>query len=482
MKKLMLLVLFLVGITTLSYSQFLVQTNEGLKKIVNPVVVTNSSVEFLPIFNRTATFAGGNSIVPILIGTKSNTASAGLVLVGSVDNTGGVQIFADDGGAAAAQITSPIWTRYLLTKATQTSGATQTGAYLQLKTYGVQSFTTGDITAAKVYNQAGTVTLLGGASYGIINAGMTLEGNFVNTSGQLAGVDVNINDHGFSITNTASNSSAVLIRKVSTSTAGWPVGLKIGSGGADIDIMLQNGATISNATNGSISIVGALNHAIAGGSPVVSAGLLGGAGTSTSATQTIGAGGSNDKAFSYYLSSTSVTASHAETGFYMCMNYGTTAGQPGPSGDVVRGRAYLVGSASGGTMLSGGNFTTELAANTAANSGLTTGLKGNLVIPSGVMTGAGEFYGAQAELYISAASTDVTSYTNVSPLSVCVSGTNTTNAAQLGNVGMIDFRIPSNEIGNGLLFDTGSTQTAAGKLRIKINGAVYYILLTSTPN
>lgn len=178
------------------------------------------------------TIAGGGNDIPLIIGTKSNSASQGLVLVGVAgtelipDNTGGVQIFADDGGAAAVAITSPIWTRYLLTKSTQTSGATQTGAYLQLKTSGSQSFTTGSITALKAYNQAGTVTLLSGAEYGIINAGMSLEGNLTNTSGKLAGIDINING-GFTISDAAVNSAALMIRKVSGSTAVWPVGIYI---------------------------------------------------------------------------------------------------------------------------------------------------------------------------------------------------------------------------------------------------------------
>ena len=55
-----------------------------------------------------------------------------------------------------------------------------------------------------------------------------------------------------------------------------------------------------------------------------STGILGGAGVSTSTTQSLGAGSSGDKAFSFYLSSTSTTTSHSETGFYMCMNYGTS--------------------------------------------------------------------------------------------------------------------------------------------------------------
>jgi hypothetical protein len=60
-------------------------------------------------------FAGGGSYNPIQIGVKSNTADAGLILVGATDDTGGVMIFCDDGNDTIGSITSPLWARYLIT-------------------------------------------------------------------------------------------------------------------------------------------------------------------------------------------------------------------------------------------------------------------------------------------------------------------------------------------------------------------------------
>lgn len=195
-------------------------------------------------------FAGGGSYNPIHIGTKSNTADAGLILVGATDDTGGVMIFADDGGDTLGSVTSPIWTRYLITAAQGSGGPTATGMFAQLKTQGSITCTTGSYTALKAYNQAGTVTLVSGAEYGIINAGVTLEGNLVNTSGMFSGIDVNINTSAFTITDTASDTAGIHIRKTSASTYGWPVGLKINDAGA------ITGIAIGTCTTG-ISIVGA---------------------------------------------------------------------------------------------------------------------------------------------------------------------------------------------------------------------------------
>jgi hypothetical protein len=247
------------------------------------------------------------------------------------------------------------------------------------------------------------------------------------------------------------------------------------------DVRMQNGETIDNATNGAICFRGALNQAIAGGTNVVSAGLLGGAGTSTSAAQTLGAGADGQKAFSYYLSTTSTTAAHNLVGYYMCVNYGTSGASAAPSGDVIRGRAYLVGDAAGVTMISGGNFTTELAASTASNTGLTMGLKGNLVIPDGVMTNAGTYHGIQAEIFLSGAAVNTTAYTEISPLSICVSGTAPTSAAQLANIDAITFDFPANMVTNDatVMVTGGAADTCDAKLRIDVNGTKYWIMLST---
>jgi hypothetical protein len=233
-------------------------------------------------------------------------------------------------------------------------------------------------------------------------------------------------------------------------------------------------------SSGNTLIAGTLksNGAVTFGS-VVSAGILGGAGTSTSALQTLGAAGG--KAFSFYVGSTSTTASDAVTGFYLNTNYGTSGASAAPSGDAIRGRAYLVGDASGGTMISGGNFTTELAATTASNTGLTMGLKGNLVIPDGIMTNAGTYHGIQAELYLSGAAVNTTAYTEISPLSVCVSGTSPTSAAQVANIDAITFDFPSNMVASDatVMVTGGAGDTCDAKLRIDVNGTKYWIMLST---
>ena len=181
------------------------------------------------------TFAGGASVVPLKIGTKSNSASQGLILVGSTDNTGGIQVFCDDGGAAEAEITAPIWTRYMLT-ASQTSGATQTGLYAQLKTKdALTTFTGGSITAEKIYNQAGIVTLASGAQFGIINASSTLAGTMTVPSGTMfSGIDINLGGAGtVSVSGTGKSAGLIIRNKGEGGT--WPN-----------DILLQNGSYISD--------------------------------------------------------------------------------------------------------------------------------------------------------------------------------------------------------------------------------------------
>jgi hypothetical protein len=231
----------------------------------------------------------------------------------------------------------------------------------------------------------------------------------------------------------------------------------------------------------SITLTGVMNYAIEGGTSVTSAGLLGGAGTSTSATQTLGAGADGQKAFSFYLSTTSTTASHNLTGYYMNVNYGTSGASAAPSGDVIRGRAYLVGDASGGTAITGGAFTTELAATTASNTGLTAGLRGNLVLPDGVMTNSGTYCGTLAELYLSGAAVNTTAYTSIAPLAISISGTAPTSAAQLSNMVAIAVTVPANEATtDGTIFVTGATGAVAAGLKISVNGTPYWIMLASS--
>ncbi|TSA57816.1 hypothetical protein D4R42_00820 [bacterium] len=194
------------------------------------------------------TFPGGTSTVPLVIGVKSNTASEGHVLVGSTDNTGGVQIFCDDGNTAVSDVTSPLWTRYLLTSA-QSSGATQTGLFAQLKTKDASTtFTGGSITALKAYNQAGVVVLASGAEFGIINAGTTLAGEMTVPSGTyFTGVDINLGGVG-PVTATGTGLGAGLRIRNKGEGATWPV-----------DISMQYGETIANTTDGTVAVSGVLS-------------------------------------------------------------------------------------------------------------------------------------------------------------------------------------------------------------------------------
>jgi hypothetical protein len=236
--------------------------------------------------------------------------------------------------------------------------------------------------------------------------------------------------------------------------------------------------TTTIISSGSVSVVGAINSAIAGGTNVVSAGLLGGGGTSTSATQTLGAAGG--KAFSYYLSSTSTTASDNLIGYYMNMNYGTAATSAAPSGDVIRGRAYLVGDAAGGNAITGGAFSVELATNGASNTGLTVGMRGNLVLPDGILTNAGTYYGAEAEINLGGAATNTTAYTEIAPLAINISGTAPTSVAQLSNMVAMAINVPANMVtSTGTMVVTGATGPVNAGLKILINGIPYWIMLAT---
>jgi hypothetical protein len=180
------------------------------------------------------------------------------------------------------------------------------------------------------------------------------------------------------------------------------------------------------------------------------------------------------------LSSTSTTATDVLTGYYLNMNYGTSGASAAPSGDVIRGRAWLIGDASGGSALTGGAFTVELAATTASNTGLTAGLRGNLVLPDGVLTNAGTYYGTEAEIYLGGAATDTRAYTTISPLGIVISGTAATDVAQLSNMVLMDINVPANMVtADGTLVVTGATGAVGAGLKIRINGTDYWIMLAT---
>lgn len=173
------------------------------------------------------TIAGGGVAVPILIGTKADTSSTtGLELVGGADDTGGVQIYCDDGGIAVANITTPLRARYLLT-ASQSSGATQTGLMAQLRTLNSLTFTNGGIRGAYIYNQVGATEVLAGtAEYVGLNQATTIAAGAmtVGATTMFAGIDINLGGTGtFSIT--SGGVVAALVIRDKGEGAVWPIGI-----------------------------------------------------------------------------------------------------------------------------------------------------------------------------------------------------------------------------------------------------------------
>ena len=201
---------------------------------------------------------GDEAYNPIHIGTKANTATGGLNMNGqdSYDEHGGIMIFGDDGGVALATTytTSLFWSRYLIT-ANQTSN-TATGAYLQMKlkkASGSLDLTTVDYSAAKTYIETDCAVDVKSGGLFVINSTLEMGDDLTNTAGIVAGINVELNDGTNTLTDTAVNSSGILIRKNASSTAGWPVGLNIEASGATTGIKIgtcTTGISIGNAPTG----------------------------------------------------------------------------------------------------------------------------------------------------------------------------------------------------------------------------------------
>ena len=194
--------------------------------------------------------AGGAAYLPMQVGVKASTSGSGLKIVGNGDNSGGVQLYADDGGAAAAgEVITPLRVRYLLTAA-QSGGVTQTATFSQLVTLGTTGaplvLNTGAWRASYVFAQLGGTTIQGGAEVVGINQATTLAGNMIVTSGRFSGVDINIAGDG-TITNN-SVCAALLIR--SSGTPVWPNGLQVTSA--------LVGINMATTTQGVVSVVSAL--------------------------------------------------------------------------------------------------------------------------------------------------------------------------------------------------------------------------------
>ena len=193
---------------------------------------------------------GGADYTPILIGEKTNLADGGFKVAGSGDDSGGIQVYADDSGdAAAGEVISPFRVRYLLSVG-QTGGVTQTGLFAQMRTLGTTGaplvLNTGSWRTSYVFSQLGGNTIQGGAEITGMNQATTLAGNMIVTSGSFTGIDINIAGSG-TITNN-SVCAALLIR--SKETPVWTNGIQIADAGA------LTGITIGSCATAGINIEG----------------------------------------------------------------------------------------------------------------------------------------------------------------------------------------------------------------------------------
>ena len=193
---------------------------------------------------------GGADYTPILIGEKTNLADGGFKVAGSGDDSGGIQVYADDSGdAAAGEVISPFRVRYLLSVG-QTGGVTQTGLFAQMRTLGTTGaplvLNTGSWRTSYVFSQLGGNTIQGGAEITGMNQATTLAGNMIVTSGSFTGIDINIAGSG-TITNN-SVCAALLIR--SKETPVWTNGIQIADAGA------LTGIAVGTCTTANIAISG----------------------------------------------------------------------------------------------------------------------------------------------------------------------------------------------------------------------------------
>ena len=312
----------------------------------------------------------------------------------------------------------------------------------------------------------------------------------------MRGVEISL-DGGAGGTTTLATALYICNNSSQTQTTSYGISLNDGegSGGHKLftkDILLQYGESISNATNGTvkidtnilslgndeyfdnttnghIGISGVVDFA-GTGTKVATAGLLHGAGaTNQAGAYSLGTG--SVKAMSYYLSSTSTSASESLEGFYITTYHGVNATSAAPKGEAGRFRAYLVGDADG---VCGAHNTVEMGTG-ASTTGLTLGSYNNIVFANEVVTSGGTYAGAEAELFLGGTSTDVSGVTSASILRLSIGGATPTLAAQF-TVPVISLALPTNLVGADLVVDnTSTTLTCNGKLRIEINGVTYWI-------
>ena len=213
----------------------------------------------------------GATRTPIKIGTWiSNTASTGHVLSALTEDgaagsesyaSAAIGVYCDDGGAAITEsITTPIFSRYLLT-ANQSNAATQTALFAQLKSAGTgtRTYTTGGIRGAYIFTQLAATTLVTSAELVTINAATTLAGALAVGAGCThAGLDVNIAGAGAITVSGTGISAGVIIRAKSAETTRWDLGLYVPAGSITTEALRIGsfsastagyGHTVSNTNN-----------------------------------------------------------------------------------------------------------------------------------------------------------------------------------------------------------------------------------------
>ena len=190
--------------------------------------------------------AGALTYIPLQVGTKENTSGSGVVLTGVTDNSGGVQLYFDDGGVSVAgEVVAPIRSRMLITVA-QTSGTSVCGSFSQLVTLGTtgatKALTTGALRAAYIFNQVGALTMTSAAEVAGINQAITVAGNTtVDTTSTFVGVDINIRGTG-SVTPAGNGVvSGLYIR--SSETPKWTTAIKIANAAATTGINIGSCTT-----------------------------------------------------------------------------------------------------------------------------------------------------------------------------------------------------------------------------------------------
>ena len=208
--------------------------------------------------------AGGAGCIPLQAGTKANTSGSGVVLTGSGDNSGGVQLYFDDGGASVAgEVVTPIRARMLVT-VHQTSGTSVCGSFSQLVSLGTtgttKNLTTGALRAAYIFNQVGALTMTSSAEVQGINQATTVAGNTtVDTTSKFVGIDINIAGAG-SVTPAGNGVvSGLYIR--SSGTPQWATGILLANAAAPTGISVGSCTTVLNVSSAATQIINVVDAA-----------------------------------------------------------------------------------------------------------------------------------------------------------------------------------------------------------------------------